>query len=339
MLKDLDLAGIPDERARALIVRLRNLLEAVSADLRAAQEEIQRLRDQNNRLKGEQGKPTIKPDTPVSPADHSSEHERRRPVKPGKRGKRATLSIDRERVLQVDRSILPPDAEFKGYEDVVVQDSILPTDNVLFHKEVFYAASTQQRYRAPLPRGYQGEFGPGLKALVLVLYVGCLMSEAKIRELLVNVGVQIAEGTVSNVLIKDHAAFHAEKDAVYRAGLQSSPWQQLDATGTRVNGQNQHGQIVCNPLYTTYHTSASKDRLTILDVLRNGQPRGFRLNAEALGYLAQVNVSQLTRQRVLALPWEQDLDEPTLLALLATHLPDLGEQARKWILDAMAVAA
>jgi prefoldin subunit 5 len=57
MLEDLDLAGIQDARAQALIVRLLNLLEAVAADLRAAQEEIQRLRDEVNRLKGEQGKP------------------------------------------------------------------------------------------------------------------------------------------------------------------------------------------------------------------------------------------------------------------------------------------
>ena len=39
------------------------------------------------------------------------------------------------------------------------------------------------------------------------------------------------------------------------------------------------------------------------------------------------------------MPWNQDLDEPALATLLAQHGPQLGEQARKWILDAMAVAA
>ena len=43
MLDDLDLAGIQDERARALIVRLLNLIDDLSADLRAAQEENQRV--------------------------------------------------------------------------------------------------------------------------------------------------------------------------------------------------------------------------------------------------------------------------------------------------------
>ena len=227
MLDDLDLSSIEDERARALIVRLLNLLETVSSDLRLAQAEIQRLRDENNRLKGEQGKPKIKPDTPPASPAHSSEVERRRPVQRGKRSKRDTLSIDREQTLRVDPTLLPPDAEFKGYDEVVVQDLIIRTDNVLFRKEVFYAPSTNQSYRAPLPAGYTGEFGPGIKALALVLYFGCLMSEAKICELFTNVGIEICEGTVSNLLIKDHEPFHAEQHTVLQAGLASSPWQQI----------------------------------------------------------------------------------------------------------------
>jgi hypothetical protein len=214
MLDDLDLAGIQDDRARELIVRLLNLIETLTADLRAAQDEIQRVRDEVNRLKGEQGKPTVPPNTPPPPADLSSEHERRRPRQRTKRGKRTTITIDREQVLHLDRSSLPPDAAFKGYEDVVVQDVIIRTDNVLFHKEVFYSPTHGQSYRAPLPRGYVGAFGPGVTALTLVLYFGCLMSEAKIRELFLNVGIQSAEGTISNLVIKDHQAFHAEKDAV-----------------------------------------------------------------------------------------------------------------------------
>ena len=80
MLEDIDLSNIQDENARQLIVRLMNLIEAVTSDLREAQAEIQRLRDENNRLKGEQGKPKIKASTPKPPrVDYSSEQERRKP--------------------------------------------------------------------------------------------------------------------------------------------------------------------------------------------------------------------------------------------------------------------
>jgi hypothetical protein len=134
MLEDLDLNSITDERARELVRQLLNLLEAVMADLRAAQVENQRLRDEINRLKGEQGRPTIQPNTPPPPLkDHSSEQERRIPKTWSKGRKTERIRIDREQVVQVDPDRLPPDAEFKGYEDVVVQDVLFRTDNVLFH--------------------------------------------------------------------------------------------------------------------------------------------------------------------------------------------------------------
>ena len=123
MLEDLDLHSIADAQARELVRRLLNVLEDVRADLRAAQAEIQRLRNEINRLKGEQGQPTIKPNTPQPPPkDLSSEQERRTPKAWSKGRKLDRIPIDREQVMAVDPASLPPDAGFKGYEDVVVQD-------------------------------------------------------------------------------------------------------------------------------------------------------------------------------------------------------------------------
>jgi hypothetical protein len=340
MLEDLDLHSITDDRARELVQQLLNLLEDVMADLRAAQAEIQRLRNEINRLKGEQGQPRIKPNTPhPPPQDHSSEHERRTPKIWSKGRKTDRIPIDREQMVQVDPVHLPPDAVFKGYEEVVVQDVIFRTDNILFHKEKFYSPSQQQTYLASLPQGYRGQFGPGIKGLALVLYYGAQMSEPKVAELLRSVGVQISDGQVSNLLIKDHAVFHAEKDALYQAGLASSPWQHLDDTGTRVNGQNGYCHIVCNPLYTAYFTTAAKDRLTIIDVLTNYRPRCFLVNDEAWGSLEACGLSAVRRRQLGQLPCGVLMDEATMQALLETHLPGLGPQQRKWILDATAVAA
>jgi len=116
---DIDLVGIAEPRARELIRRLLNLLEDVMGDLRAAQAEIQRLRDEVNRLKGEQGKPTFKAKK-LERRDISSEKERRKPKEWSKGSKLERIRIDREQVLRVDRETLPADAIFKGYEDVVV---------------------------------------------------------------------------------------------------------------------------------------------------------------------------------------------------------------------------
>ena len=341
MLENLDLSQIQDKNARELIGRLLNLVEKLSADLRDAQAEIQRLRDEVNRLKGEQGKPKIKGNTSkAGGGDHSSEKERRTPRQRHKGSKNADIRIDREQTLEVNRSLLPEDAEYKGCEDVVVQDIKLETDNVLFHKEKYYAKSTQQSYLAEMPRGYSGQFGPGLQAVVLTFYYGMGASEPKILEFLENVGIRISKGEISNWLTLERESFHTEKDAVYEAGLASSPYQHTDDTLTRVNGQNQHCHVVCNPVYTAYHTKPNKDRLSVLDVLRNGRKRIFRVNAEALGYLEnQLKWSKVIWGRLQSWVSEQDLDEATFLKRLDDQLPGLGKQHRKLLMDAAAIAA
>jgi hypothetical protein len=336
----IDLDQIADPGARRAIQSLLNLVEQLAADNRTLREENRRLRDENIRLKGEQGQPVVRPQArPAAPADHSSERERHRPTPRQPRSKLAEIVIHRTEDLAVDRALLLPDAEFKGYDEVIVQDLVFRTDTVRFRKEHWYLPAEHTSYRAPLPSGYDGQFGPGLVALVLVLYFASHVSEPKILELLRSIGVQISDGHLSNLLIKDQEALHAEKAAIVEAGLASSPWQHLDDTATRVNGHNQYCQVLCNPLYTAYTTTPTKDRQTVLAVLRNGRPATYRLNDEALGYLAQVPLAAKTRQRLTHLPRDTVLDEPTLLRLLDERLPGLGEQPRKWIVDALVVAA
>jgi hypothetical protein len=113
-------------------------------------------------------------------------------------------------------------------------------------------------YLAELPAGYQGQFGPGVRAWVLALSYAAGMSEPKILDLLQTIGLRISTGQLSTLLIKDQEPFHAESAQVLQAGLSSSPWQHLDSTGTTANGKNKQCHILCNPLYTAYQTSPPK---------------------------------------------------------------------------------
>ncbi len=337
---DLDPASIGDEWLRATVVALLNLVEELAGTVAQLRAENQALRDENNRLKGEHGKPDIRPNTNrPAPADHSSERERHAPKSWKKRSKIALLPIDREEVCTLDPATLPADAVFKGYDDVIVQDLVLRRDTIRFRKQKYHSTSTKRSYLAPLPAGYTGQFGPGVRTLALELYYAGQMSEPKILAFFHSVGVQVSAGELSNLLIADQEAFHAEKAALYRAGLASSPWQHIDDTSTRVNGQNQVCHIVCNPLFTAYFTLSSKDRLSVIDVLRDLAPRAFRLNAEALAYLAATQLAAKTLRVLALVAQEHDLDEAGLQSLLAQHLPALGAQAQKWIRDATAVAA
>lgn len=329
-----------EEKTRELVKGLLNFIEQLSSSLREARAEIQRLRDENNRLKGEQGKPEIKANVEGEAAkDHSSEKERKKPRKRQEKKKTASLVIDREEVLKVDQAVLPADAIFKGYEENVVQDILLKTDNVRFLKEKYYSPSLGCTYLAELPTGYGGQFGPGIKALSIALYHGGLMSEPKIIEFFENVGIQISKGTLSNLLNKGHEDFHAEKEAVYEAGLASNFYHHLDDTPTRFNGKNNYCHVICNLLYTAYFTRAGKDRLSVLDVLRQGRKRIYLLNVEALTYLDRMPFSKETRRILEDWRSEKVIEEETFIHELDMRLPILNKQHRSAVLSAAAVAA
>ena len=97
MTKDLD--SITDPKAVLIIRALMNLVEVLVADNMRLREEVQQLRDEINRLKGEQGKPTIRPQTKDGNdnQNHSSEKQRKIPKdKKAKGKKKGKLSIEAE---------------------------------------------------------------------------------------------------------------------------------------------------------------------------------------------------------------------------------------------------
>ena len=254
--------------------------------------------------------------------------------------KKAEITVHQEQVVKVAANELPADAQFKGYVKVLVQDIVLKTNNVCFLKEKYYSPSTHRTYLAKLPAGYDGQFGPGVKALGLDLYFEVGASEPKILGFFENIGLKISKGALSSLLIKNQEVFHAESDAIYESGLRSTSYQQSDSNLTRVNGQNQNCHVVCNPFYSVYRTLPHKDRMSILDVLRNGSPRRFRLNQDTLDCLATVQLSKETRQILVASCCnELCLDETEFEKLLTSILPKLGKQQHKEILDAAAIAA
>jgi Transposase IS66 family len=337
-IEDFDPSTIEDERVRRVFVCLMNLVESLSTKVGVQAEEMQQLRDEINRLKGEHGKPKIRPNT--GRTDLSSEKQRRESKPHHKSSKQDTIPIDREVVLSVDREHLPADAVFKGYEDVVVQDLVIRSNNVQFRKEKYYSPSQNRTYLAPLPAGYHGQFGPGVKAWVLDLYFSGRMSEPKILEVLHTAGMSISAGQLSAMLIKDQDLFHAERAAVVQAGLSSSPWQHLDSTGTRVNGHNQHCHVLGNPLYTAYCTLPNKDRMSMLRVLQGGDDPVFRYNDLAAELMGWLGITDKWRSFLpTLLPHDQDLTEKELDEVLDVHLPKLGVNLRKRVKEALAIAA
>jgi len=404
---------LKDSNAEQIVKELLNLVELVNSQNSDLKQEVQKLKDEINRLKGEQGKPEIKPDNSKG-KNISSEPERKKAEEkapkegfkldessleklkenriPGEildslknlQGKRylnkaeflktleseigveatrlyghilvkyarykrrnrnpknSEISIDREEICLVDTDLLPKDAEFKGYKSKVVQDAIIKTDNVLFNREIFWSPSQQKTYIGEVPAGYEGDFGPNIKSQILSFKYINNMSIPKIKEFYKNISILISESYISNCLTKKLDVFHREKSELYEASLEFGEWQQIDDTGSRVNGQNCYTHIVCNDLCTVFFTTAKKNRLTILDILRKFESRSFVFNQETFELLKQLKISQKLINKLLnETEQDKELNEKEMEQILNVVFPDpaKGKNNRIRIMEAAAISS
>ena len=320
------------------------MVELLNKDNETLKIENQKLRDEVNLLKGEDGKPKVLGKTKGDQGNVSSDSERKRREPKAKRkskAKKDKIKIDRTEICKINPSNLPDDAEFKGYETVVVQEILITTDNVEYRREKFYSPSENKTYFGDFPIGVKGEFGYCTRSLVCTLKHVGNMSEPKIAELLENCGIFISQSTISRILTNDETGFNKEKDDIFLAALASTPYHQIDDTTVRVNGENQYSQIFCNPFYTAFFTVPHKDRLTILDILLCGKERFYLFNAMAFDLLSDFNISgkiidqikQLTNDSVMS---EEEMQE--LLGKIFTN-PKKGKNNKKRIMEASAIAA
>jgi hypothetical protein len=91
---------------------------------------------------------------------------------------------------------------------------------------------------------------------------------------------------------------------------------------------------------TAFFTTARKDRLTILDVLRNFGTRGFLFNDETFSLLEQLKVSNKMRHVLQAIEQDRTFTEPEMAAWLQRLFPEspLGKLQRTRIMEAAAIA-
>ncbi len=347
MLSELNfrLDDIADEKMAKAVTTLLIIIEELNSKNEKLATEIEYLRSEINRLKGD-GDETNKNDPGKrKPKDHSSEKERKGRKSPKKRKsnkRKHKISVDRTEICEVDKTILPQDAEFKGYDDVIVQEIKITTDNVMYKKEIYHSKLERKTYIGKLPGEIKGEFGLGIKSVVFVMKHACNISEPKIVEFFDNFGVSISQPTISRMLTKggDMEMFQREKMEIFMAGLNSTPFQHIDGTGAIVKGKKHHVQIVCNSYYTAYFTREHKDRLSIIDIFLCGCPRYYYFNEEAFDLLEGFRISGKLRLKIREEAFGEFLDEEDMRSLLERFFPDpgKGKNNRLRIMEAGAIA-
>jgi len=316
-LKNLTLEKIQNNSDTDTILTLAGIIESQRSEIEILKRTVQELRDEVNRLKGEQGKPNILGNKGKT-VDISSEQERKPSPSPrkGRGEKNSKIAITRTIEVPIPKEELPDDAIFKGYETVIVQNLRIVPDNIAYKIETYYSPSTGKTYRAQRPAGFKGEFGPDIRSLILILKHVANVSESCIHSFLSNYGILISKSTISRLSRKDALLFEKDKNEIVKAGLLSTRYQHIDDTSARVNGSQWYTHILCNPFFTAYFTKPHKDRLTILEILCCGEKLGFNFNSIALELLKTFKVPEKVIQHIIATFDPETMDEKRVDFLL-----------------------
>ena len=340
-----ELDTIVDQKAVTIIKVLVNLVEMLAEENIKLKQTVQQLKDEINRLKGEQGKPNIPGQSKggIGNSNHSSEADRKKRGKDNSKNKgkrKKDVNIDRRITIPVDKTQLPNDAQFKGFETRIIQDLKIITDNVEFKLEVYYSPSLKKTFIAPMPTEYQGsEFGPGIKALVITLYRDSGMTELAIERFLKTFDLQISHGKIASMLTEDHDVFHQEKEDILDAGRQSNWYQQMDDTGSRVNGKNYYTHVLCNDFFTAYFTRPKKDRLTLLELLCRDQLK-FMLDQRAHELMVDLGISVKWQEKIKPMLQAQTMTRAAIDDFLKMLFPNPKKYStnRRIILESAALS-
>ena len=320
------------ELQSALILVL-NVVENQSTQIETLVQENQALRDEINRLKGEHGSLPPKATNAASRAKNRAgldKQAKKRGAKNGKKGsKKAKIVIDQEVDCPINKSILPLDARFVGYDTVVEQDIIFRKNNTLYKIPKYYSASQKKTYRGELPSSYGGQFGNRLKSWIQLFHHFGDMTEGRIEALLGNLGVYISSGTINNIILSHGTEMKQESAEILRSGIETSKVVQMDGTKSYEAGQGKSTQILCGDDYTVYHTMDSKSKVDIIWSLQGKSGVSVKLayNDLALELFKEATVSAKDQKelgRFMELGKTYSMED--FMELVRTKAPQLVEK-------------
>ena len=127
-------------------------------------------------------------------------------------------------------------------------------------------------------------FGNDLKTHILYLYYKARMTQPLILDFLKEHGIQISLAQISRILTQGHDAFHEEKEAILKKGMEVSQYVVSDDTGYRHQGKNGYCTHIGNDFFAYFKSSESKNRLNYLKILCvDGE--SYHLNGFAFDYM------------------------------------------------------
>jgi len=303
----------------------------------ALKEQNQILKDEIARLKNQNPKPKIKPSKlPKDPKPKSSPKGSTRK----KKKRTATLKIDKED--RIAPEYIPEGSTFKGLKPYTVRGLQIVSFNTRYLLEQWQTPEGNI-VAGKLPSFVDGHFDSVLKSFILYQYHHCHVTQPLILEQLREWDIDISACQINRILNEGKDQFHAEKDDILQAGLQSSDYINVDDTGARHNGKNGYCTHIGNEFFAWFKSTESKSRINFLELLCAGET-DYLLNDDAFQYMIDARLAKYSLSLLQASPitaftdsagWELHLKkigivrprhiqiatEGALLANLVSHIP------------------
>lgn len=278
-------------------------------------EQIQQLKDEIARLKGEKGRPNIKPSSLNQDSGTATGGGGQKSRGKPSCKKTHQLKIHHERVIEPKH--IPEGSKFKGYEKYVVQDIEINLKNTRYLR-ARYETPAGETIIGQLPTEVSGShFGPTLRSYILGQYYQQHVPQNLILKQLWEFGIRISAGELNRIIIEDKEIFHTEKDEVLRVGLEVSTYVQVDDTGARHQGQNGYCTHIGNELFAWFSSTENKSRINFLELLQAGGTQ-YVIDAVAREYMTR---QRLPRAQLRFLENDQVFANKTSWEL---HLQTLG---------------
>jgi uncharacterized small protein (DUF1192 family) len=280
-LPNIQLPKIPEEAKTPFILELVEIIEQLSVANLLQAEEIQLLKDEIARLKGQKPKPNIQPSKLEK--DPKKKEKPSSGKRPGSSKREKTPNLVIHEHIRIRPELVPEGSILKDIQPYSVQGLKIQPHNICYLLERWQTPDGRNIV-GKLPSHVQGHFDVGLKAYILYQHNQCQVTQPLLLEQLQEWGIDISAGQLNRILTEQKDVFHNEKDEILLTGLKVSAYVHVDDTGARHNGKNGYCTHIGNEWFAWFQSTNSKSRINFLELLRTGQT-DYVITEDALQYM------------------------------------------------------